>query len=271
MINTSQIIESYKEYLEIYYLSHYKKYVTLLAQNIESAKAEAIVYSLMKSIFHDVEILEDESFGGPDFLCGTNKEKFVIETTHLDTESVASQSGLDKKLSEGASVTSYSLITHKLREKISSKAKQLSNYPTPRVLAITCEHYHSDTFLGPFGAKMLFTSDTKITVPINKPIENTFLSSDLKDSIFFRFNNGVFESCRCSISAILLISLSDAYKSSIVGILHPDPVYRFSTDLLPSVPFLRIKKWPPFNHYIEMEWTIEMPKATEFCHRNINL
>ncbi len=105
----------------------------------------------------------------------------------------------------------------------------------------------------------------------NKPIDEIFLTTDLKDSVFFKSKNGVLESCRCSISAILLISLSDAYKSSIIGILHPDPVYRFSIELLPSVPFLQIKKWPLQNHYIEMEWTIEVPKAAEFCHRRINL
>ena len=99
------------------------------------------------------------------------------------------------------------MITHMLRTKTSSKATQLSGHSFPRILVITCEHIASDVLLGSHGAETLLTSDTKIEVPIDKPIENIDLVTDLKDSVFFRFKNGLLESCRKSISAILLLSI----------------------------------------------------------------
>jgi len=78
----------------------------------------------------------------------------------------------------------------------------------------------------------------------------------------------VLESCRRSISAILLISIySD--KALIIGILHPDPEIEFAMDLLPTVPFLRMRKWPPENNLIETEWVIRRPRPGEFRHRKV--
>lgn len=155
-----------------------------------------------------------------------------------------------------------------LRTKVSSKAAQLSGNNIPRILIITSEHIGADFLLGPHAAEILLTSDTKIKVPIGKQIRNVGLTTDLKDSVFFRFKNGSLESCRRSISAILLISIFDD-KSLIVGILHPDPQYVFPIKLLPSVPFIRMKRWIPENNNIETEWVISKPKAEKFYHQKI--
>jgi len=160
------------------------------------------------------------------------------------------------------------MITHMLRTKVFSKAAQLSGYNLPRILIITSEHIGADFLLGPRGAEILLTSDNKIKVPIGKPIRKVVLTTDLKDSVFFRFKNGSLESCRKSISVILLLSIFTD-KSLICGILHPDPQYVFPIKLLPSVPFLRLKKWPPENNKIEIEWVINTPKEEEFYHRKI--
>jgi len=269
MTNTYQIIDSYKTFLKANNPFRYASYINLLKQNIESAKSEAVMFSIMKPIFHEVNIFENMSSGGPDFICNSNTNSFVLEVTHLESKSVASQSGINITTPVDGSVNSISMITHMLRKKISSKADQISNYSMPRILAITCEHYLSDSFLGVIGAESLLTSDSKICFSSNKQIDETSLSTDLKNSIFIRLKNGILESCRRSISAILLINLSDAYKSSIVGILHYDPIYSFSTNMLPTVPFLRIKKWPPINKYIELEWSIDIPIAADFIHREI--
>jgi hypothetical protein len=155
-----------------------------------------------------------------------------------------------------------------LRTKASAKVPQLSGHSIPRILIITSEHMGADFLLGPRGAETLLTSNIKIEVPIGKPINKVGLSTDLKDSVFFRFKDGSLESCRRSISAILLISIFTD-KSLIYGILHPDPQYVFPIMLLPSVPFLRMKKWPPENNNIEIEWVINKPKAEKFYHREI--
>ena len=218
----------------------------------------------------DVNLAEDISTGGADFLCKSNDVEFIVEVTCIETESVVTQSGWKNRVppTQNKAAFSFGMITYKLRGKVSSKAAQLSGNNIPRILIITSEHIGADFLLGPRAAEILLTSDIKIEVPIGKPINKVGLSTDLKDSVFFRFKDGSLESCRRSISVILLISIFDD-KSLIVGILHPDPQYIFPIMLLPSVPFLRMKKWPPENNNIEIEWVINKPKVEEFYHREI--
>lgn len=270
MFSITEVIESYKLFLEVKYPNHFQSYCHRLKSQTESAKAEAITFSFLRSNFDDVQVAEDISTGGADFLCKSNDAEFISEVTCLKAESVAAQSGWKNEVPENGSAGSFGMITHMLRTKASSKAAQLSGHSFPRILVITCEHIASDVLLGSHGAETLLTSDTKIEVPIGKPIENLDLVTDLKNSVFFRYKNETLESCKRSISAILLFSIF-ADKTLVVGILHPDPVYKFPIRLLPSVPFLRMKEWPPNNNRIETEWVIHKPKAKEFYHRKVEL
>jgi hypothetical protein len=239
-----------------------------LRSNPEGARGEAILFSLLRSDFDEVTISEDPSTGGADFLVTSGEFKFITEVSCLQTESVASQSGMKSEVEDGSGGW-FRMVTHKLRTKVSDKAPQVSGYTIPRVVVITCEHIGSDLLSGPYGAESLMSSETKIAVPIgDQPPDNIGLVTDLKDSAFFRFKNGAVEPCRQSVSAVLLVSIFGD-KSLIVGVLHPDPQYPFPISLLRSVPFLRLKKWPPENSAIEMEWVIRSPRAAEFYHREV--
>jgi hypothetical protein len=267
----AETIDSYKTFLSVKYPSHYTLFCNRLDSKPESARAEAVTFSLLRSQFEDVNIAEDVGTGGADFLCVSESNKIIVEVTCAESEAVAAQSGWPNGVPEDGSGGSFGLITHMLRTKASKKAPQLSGYEMPRVLAITCEHIAADVLLGPLGAEMFLTSDTKITVPITtgKPIdEKIHLTTDLKDSVFFKFRNGIVEPCRQSISAIFLISIF-ADKLYVVGILHPHPQHSFPISLLPSVPFLRMRKWPPKNYGIETEWVIHSPKPSAFYHREV--
>lgn len=268
MSSITQIIESYKLFLEVKYPNHFQSYCRRLKNKPESAKAEAITFSILRSIFNSVLVAEDISTGGADFLCKMDGAEFISEVTCLQSEAVAAQSGWKNELPENGSAGSFSMITQMLRTKASSKAGQLSGHELPRILVVTSEHLAADVLLGPHGAETFLTSDTQIEVPIDKPIENVNIVTDLKNSVFFRYKNSSIESCRRSISAILLLSIF-ADKSLVVGILHPDPEYKFPIKLLPSVPFLRMKEWPPKNSIIETEWVVYKPKAKEFYHRTV--
>ncbi|MGO9018975.1 MAG: hypothetical protein ACLQVJ_11565 [Syntrophobacteraceae bacterium] len=270
MTSVSAVIGTYKTFLEVKYPSHYGKFCNLLRVSPEGAKAEAMLFSLMRSEFDEVRIAEHISSGGADFLCISGGDEFILEVTSLKAEAVASQSGWANTLSDSAIAGSFAMITHMLRTKASGKAAQVSDYPMPRVLAVTCEHIGSDFLIGSHGAETLLTSDTKIAIPIGEPLGETHLTTDLKDSVFFKISDGRLESCRRSISAILLVSLF-AHKSLIVGVLHPDPKYMFSIDLLPSVPFLRLRNWPPEGGHIETEWVIRRPRPADFYHREVKL
>ena len=268
MSSITGIIEGYKLFLEVKNPNHFQSYCGRLKNQPESAKAEAITFSILRSIFSSVLIAEDISTGGADFLCKIDGAEFISEVTCLESEAVATQSGWKNEVPKNGSAGSFSMITHMLRTKASGKAGQLSGHEFPRILVITSEHIAADVLLGPHGAETFFTSDTQIEVPIDKPIENVNLVTDLKNSVFFRFKNGSVESCRKSISAILLLSIF-ADKSLVVGILHPDPEYEFPIKLFPSVPFLRMKEWPPKNGLIETEWVVYKPEAKAFYHRNV--
>ena len=265
----AKTVESYKDFLQVKYPSHYTFFCRRLSSHPESARAEAVTFSLFRSACEDVKIAEDIVTGGADFLCTAKDTEFIVEVTCLEGEAVAAQSGWPNEAPEGVTGGSFGMITHMLRTKASEKASQLSGYKMSRILAITTEHVAADVLLGPYGAETFLTSDTKITVPIGEPIKGkVHLTTDLKDSVFFRVKNGVVESCRRSISAILLSSIIGD-KSLVVGILHPNPQYQFPIKLLPSVPFLRMQKWPPENHVIETEWVIHSPKLAEFYHYEV--
>ena len=253
------------------YPTHYTSFCNRFKKKPESARAEAVTFSLLRSQFGNVTIAEDVATGGADFLVVTENNKFIVETTCLEGEAVADQSGWPNGIPEDGSCGSFGMITHMLRTKASGKARQLSGYEMPRALAITCEHVAADALLGPLGAEMFLTSDTMIAVPVatREPIdEEVSLTTDLHDSVFFKLNNGVIKPCRRSISVIFLISIF-ADKSMIVGILHPNPQHVFPITLMPRVPFLRMRKWPPENQSIETEWVIHIPKPAQLYHQEV--
>jgi hypothetical protein len=273
MTTVSEVVEGYKDFLMVKYPSHHVPFCNRLRNNPGSARAEAVTFSLLRPVVDEITIAEDVVEGGPDFLCSNGDAKFIVEVTSLEGEAVAAQSGWPNAIPEDGSGGSFGMITHTLRTKASEKASQLSGYEMARVLVITCEHIAADVLLGPLGAEMFLTSETKIAVPISTREsidEKVHLTTDLKDSVFFRFKNGLVEPCRQSISVIILLSVfgDDCLA---VGILHPNPKHVFSIGLLPSVPFLRMKRWPPENHSIETEWVIHSPRPTEFYHRKVVL
>ena len=183
MFSTTEVINSYKNFLEVKYPSHFQSYCRRLKNQSESAKAEAVTFSFLRSNFDDVLLAEDISTGGADFLCKSNGAEFISEVTCLEAESVAAQSGWKNEVPENGSAGFFGMITHMLRTKASSKAAQLSGHSFPRILVITCEHIAADVLLGTHGAETLLTSDTKIEVPIGKPIENLDLSVRVFNSL----------------------------------------------------------------------------------------
>lgn len=266
---TSEIIDGYKLYLEVKYPNHFKQFCSRLKNKPESAKAEAVMFSVLRSLSQDVKIAEDINAGGADFLCIIDNSQFIVEVTCLEAESVAKRSGLKNDIEDGRT-TYFTMITNMLRTKASTKTPQLSGKEAPRVLAITTEHIHGSTLMDSLAAKSLLTSGTKISIPIGKPTSKVKLTSDLKDSVFFRSKHGAFESCRRSISAILLVHiLSD--QCYMVGILHPDPIFVFPIKFFPTVPFIRMRKWPPVNNQIETEWIIHSPKRAQFHYHPVKL
>ena len=267
------LVHNYKRFLS-------EKYPTLLKgycnRKPDSARAEAVTFHFFKNHSDDIQVKEDPAKGGVDFQCKTDTAKFMVEVTCLEAESVACKSGLKNESLLKRSSGWYSGITQKLFKKAIRKAGQMSGYDCPRILVIACEHPQADMLLGTIDAEFLLTGEQKIAVvPFSSSRGNLDSVTDLKNSVFFRYNKeiGQLESCRRSISAILLFSVFST-NALIVGILHPDPVHKLPIEFFPSVPFVRLKKWPPENGIFEIEWIsyktdehiIDEPEPHRFWH-----
>lgn len=247
------LVDNYKRFLSEKYPTHLKRYCN---RKPDSARTEAVTFHFFKNYSEDVQLKEDPAKGGVDFQCKTDTAKFMAEVTCLDAESIACKSGLKNESSLKRSSEWYSGITGKLFGTAKKKASQISGYDCPRILVIGCEHPQADLLLGTTDAEFLLTGEQKIPVlPFSNPIENRNLVTDMENSVFFRYNKETrkLEPCRRSISAILLFSIFGA-NVLVAGILHPDPAQKFPIEFLSSVPFVRLKKWPPENGMLEIEW-----------------
>ena len=250
------IVHNHKRFLKDERPARIKSYCDLLKSQPASARAEAVVFHFLKANLEDVRMQEDPETGGVDFQCQTSTAKFMVEVTCLEAESVTRKSGLKNEPPQNHSSGWYSDITQKLHRTVQNKVKQVSGYDCPRLLVIGCEHPQADMLLDTTDAEFLLTGKQRIpVVPFSNRVENRNLVTDLGNSVFFRYNreSGQLESCRCSISAILLFSIFGA-NVFVVGILHSDPVHKFPIEFLPEVPFVRLKKWPPENDMFEIEW-----------------
>ena len=256
MLTAADIVDNYKDFLVNEYPERFKAFCDLLASQPASARAEAVTFHFFTRNVDKVQIEEDPVKGGVDFRCVIRKSEFVVEITHLEDESVSQASGLKNEIPEHGTVRSYCRITHLLRTTVSGKADQMSGYCCPRMLVITSEHlYANDLLSSKIAAEFLLTSDTSIPITNPELEQDLVLQTCLEDSVFFRSNkqNNDFELCRQSISAILLCSIHEN-AMEIVGILHPDPVHKFPIRFLPTIPFVKLNRWPPKNNKIKTEW-----------------
>jgi len=264
MFSIAKILENYKLHLKSESTDRFKMFCVLAKSNPESARAEAVVFSMLNSNRLQVENHEDVSSGGPDFICRSNENNFLVEVSCLDTNSVAKESNIPNDISTQAGASTYNAITRLLRRKSSSKARQLSNQPLPRILAITTEHSAGDILLDGLAAERLLASDPKISVHLAQSNPITELTTDLKESVFFRFSqDGKVESCRESISALLLVSIAKN-SCTVLGVLNPEPAIKFDIELLPSIPFIRISPWPIEENRIHTEWVVNSPEPKKF-------
>ena len=255
-IKVDDLVDNYRRFLENEHPTRVKSYDDLLNRQPASARAEAVAFYFLRTYSDNIHVEEDSKKGGVDFRCQKGNAEFVAEVTCLDAESVARKSGLKNEPPRNRSGGWYSGITNKLFDKVDEKTNQMSGYDCPAILVMTCEHPLTDMLLDRIDAEFLLTGDQKIAVvPFSNSTENLDSVTDLENSVFFLYNqeNGKLESCRRSISAILLFSIFGA-SILVVGILHPDPIHRFPIELLRSVPFVRLKSWPPEKGILEIEW-----------------
>jgi hypothetical protein len=251
-VSIQEVIDSFINLLQKAFPNNLVKFQNLLSSNPESAHSEALVFALLHNLNLCPEIWEDPSKGGVDFLCLPKKyDDFVVEATSLSHDSVAEQSGMPNTYH--GSGGSFKLITNILRRTIGDKAPQMAGYQNARLLIITSAHKYSHILLGTHSAENLIYSDTMIQVPIGNLNGKEILSTDLRNSAFIKPKNDTIVSCRQSVSAILLIAITEIY-SSIVGILPLEPAKPFDISCFPKIPFLSLKFMPSPGGEVQLKW-----------------
>src|SRR5271166_1381921 len=141
-VSLNEIVEYYWRFLSRNkeYAAHFEQFRKRLSSDRKAGEAEAVVFSLLRAEKLNPDIHEDPSSGGPDFCCTPASAKsFLVEVTSLDSVSVSKKSHLPLKIT-GRGGGAFSLITDKLRQEASNKAKQLGGGSLPAVLAITSDY-----------------------------------------------------------------------------------------------------------------------------------
>jgi len=252
------ILLSYEKYLKQYYPRKHKSFESLMTKHRESAKAEAVVFSMLRQFGLDPEPIEETDQASMDFLCNKNGENFSVEVTHITREMMSKHTGIPCEPIKFAG--SFHLPTEALQSAAKNKAFQMSSGGnSPRVLAITTDHHFP---IDAGVANEFMYGRTDILVPILDSDGKPELISGLKESVFFRFNNDGIEPCRQSISAILLINIK-LDCCTVIGLLHPEPAVALPISFFKGVPFLKIKKWPIKDDELIAEYVVAHPNATK--------
>ena len=228
------LLDEYKDFLDG--TDRFESFERLCCAEPESARSEAIAYSFLKWHGYDIQVEETPNEGGVDFRAQAESTYFVLEATSILRKNYTKNSGMPEIILDRVRCVSPYKVPHLIRSEVSGKARQMSGYDCPRILVITCEHPEYQYFLNKqnaFGPEALLTSPPKISIPSGKNV------TGLEDSLFFRFQNDRIVFCRKSISAVLLFYISKYYAQT-TCLLHPQPAYKFSVDLLPSVPFVEV-------------------------------
>ena len=238
MRTVDNLLDEYKHFLDANQPEHSNSFHQRCNNQLEAARAEAVVFSFFQWHGYDIRVEEAGNEGGVDFRVQTENTDFVVEVTSILRETFSKRYGTPERpiSGKGYSVNLYG-VARQIRHEAFDKEKQMSGYDCPTILVIACEHPEYADFLhdkGTFGPKMFLTSPPKLEIPSGNNI------TDLKYSLFLRFENDRIVFCRKSISAVLLFYINKKTRSEIVGLLHPKPAYNFSIELLSSVPFVEV-------------------------------
>ncbi len=253
----------YETFLSKEYPGHHKAFHQSTKSDPESTRAEAAIFYMFRWMGFAVDIEEKTGTGGVDFRCKKNRQEFVAEVTSIKSDTVTRKSGWPDRVFNGG--FAFNMITHALLFKAIDKTPQMSNLPCPRVLVVTTEHIGAGALMGPHAARSLMTGDTHVQLKVNVSDPDPKVATQLSNSVFFRSKDGKIESCRRSISAILLTGI-DSSACHVLGLLHPDPEKKFPAEYLPTVPFLTLCHWPPRKRRIELRWDISSVECKTAPH-----
>jgi hypothetical protein len=253
----ARLVEEHRAWLKSFGRQRVKRWEDLLRADPEAAICEAATRELLSGGGINIEPHEDVSSGGPDFLCMKNNKRFYVEVTCITKEKVTRETNLDDN-PKGA--TYYCLLTETFLGELCNKVPQCSSLDASCMVAIGTLHFQAGPrCFGKHAAEDLLTGTPRISMEFDheqaRGIGDIYQSTDLRDSAFIRFDKtltGQIECARNPISAVLLCSFGCS-PTKVVGVLHPNPNYRFDRSLLPDIEFCRLAEGYQTGKFVK-EW-----------------
>jgi hypothetical protein len=254
----SREIEQYRGWLKLSSKKHLKRWECLLVSNPQAAICESLTQQMLSDQDIIVNLNEDISVGGPDFLCSKNNKNFYVEATCISKDAATRESGLSDKPQHKAS--NYALLTGKIFGEICNKTPQCSGLKYPCLIAIGTLHFQAGCLcFNKHSAEDLLTGTPFITVPIDmrtgQAIREPYEATSLQSAVFVRpikTSPQSMEFARNPISSVLLCPFATR-PTKVVGVLHPNPNYIFDRTLLPEIEFGRLVEGYKANRF-EVEW-----------------
>lgn len=260
-MSIESVIEAYIDYLSHNYPKQLSAFDGRFRSDHEAAVTEAVVFRFLREISRNPHVFEDSSTGGPDFECTIGGRPCLVEATCLRVTSVEKASGISDNFRQGAQA--FAPLTTRVFRKVLEKGarRQLDGFTVPRILCIASSHTHAPLLFSRHAATNLLTGDPLITFSIDDPASESYLTTPLKNSLFFRIgNDGQLESCRRSISAVLLVAVG-VLSCGVVGILNPDAENPITASMLPKLPIVFLKAWPPEGPNVDIKWSNYNPSS----------
>ncbi len=277
-VKPDEVIESFIEYIRAESPKNLKSFEDRRRAVPEAAMAEATVFGVLQQLQLNPMIADEPGIGGGDFLCKYRPISFsdngswplIVEVTTLEPTAVERNSGWRNEVPDEITGGPFSMITERITARASSKIRQLSTYKMPRVLAIVSSHIGADALLSStLAAESVLVSDRRISRPLGGGKASVI--TDLSVSAFLKGDpaTGKITAQRPTVSAVLLTSVAGD-RSSVLGVIHPEPRYPLDIRAFPGIPFVKIKRWPIDNGAIEIEWVVGQPSGREFKHQVIH-
>jgi hypothetical protein len=244
-------IAYYFRWLKRRYPDHVRKWVSRLESpdhgQGEGAAAEALVWNFLDDCGIHVELKDVGASSAPDFLCRAAGGCFYVEVTCISREAATRETGL----TDEPGAKSYSLLTGRVREEVSSKASQFRDLPIdlPLVLSVCTLHYKASLYCAQREAVeelLLGTTGIGWTIDLRTGTSDgpTFQVAQFDRSVATRKDS--LETVRRHISATVLAGFGLVPPAcNVRGVLHPDALCPFDPNLLPHVEFFRLTNWPP--------------------------
>lgn len=222
---------------------HARKWAHACKNDPESAFCEAEVRRRLQRNGATVEPGErlTQNPGGPDFRCAVGRDHFYVEATCIKTQNAEGRTGACGPTRTLRPYNAWGL-NEQIFNEVKPKAKQCRNLDGPALVAVgtwatapgmLCfERLILDGLL--IGKLMLSWDIDSCGIANAGEAYNytefecaTFLSG---------IGAGILTPKRRSISGIIVCNLGVSGQQ-MLGVLHPDPVRRFSPELLPGVDF----------------------------------